>query len=159
MQRVTISIDAALGEEFDALISGQGYASRSEAVRDLVRKAVEGRRLDETPDGHCVACLSFVYDHETRDLAQRLAALQHAQHDLVVATTHVHLDHDACLESTILKGRTAAVRALADQVQAERGVRFANLNLISAIPNDHHHHSPTGAHDHRHAAHFSPNRG
>ncbi|MFV4649115.1 ribbon-helix-helix protein, CopG family, partial [Mycobacterium tuberculosis] len=53
MQRVTISIDAALGEEFDALISGQGYASRSEAVRDLVRKAVEGRRLDETPDGHC----------------------------------------------------------------------------------------------------------
>ena len=37
MQRVTISIDEALGEAFDQLIAEQGYQSRSEAMRDLVR--------------------------------------------------------------------------------------------------------------------------
>ncbi|THD63888.1 nickel-responsive transcriptional regulator NikR [Phenylobacterium sp.] len=158
MQRVTISIDETLGEEFDALIADQGYQSRSEAVRDLVRHAVEGRRLDHQEDGFCVASLSYVYDHETRDLAQRLVEIQHDHHDLVVATMHVHLDHGSCLETTVLRGPTAGVRSLADTVQAERGVRFANVNLVSIKPNDgrdaeHIHHR------HRHGRHASPNRG
>jgi CopG family nickel-responsive transcriptional regulator len=128
MQRVTISLDEELAESFDTLIASQGYQSRSEAMRDLVREAVGERRLQS---GHCVASLSYVYDHHVRVLGQRLVQMQHDRHDLVVATTHVHLDHDSCLETSILKGEVAAVRAFAEAIQAERGVRFAKINLIS----------------------------
>lgn len=131
MQRVTISLDNELATAFDALVKARGYTSRSEAMRDLARRAVDEQRVETTGDGACIANLSYVFDHHLRDLSQRLTAIEHDHHELVVSTTHVHLDHDTCLESAILRGPINAVRALANEVQAERGVRFGALNLIS----------------------------
>ena len=153
MQRVTISLEETLAEAFDGLIASQGYGSRSEAVRDLVRKAIAERR-DAPVDGDCVGNLSYVYNHHVRALAQRLTEISHEHHDLVVATFHVHLDHDHCLESVMLKGRTARVRALADAIRAERGVRFGELNLIAVAP--HGDHGPAAGHDHGRYEHLTP---
>jgi CopG family nickel-responsive transcriptional regulator len=157
MQRLTISIDDALADEFDALTVEQGYTSRSEAMRDLVRKAVEARRLAQADAGYCVANLSYIYDHGTRALPQRLNEMQHDHHDLVVSTMHCHLDHETCFETSILKGSVGAVRTLADAIKAERGVRFAEINLISVGPNDRHA-VEHGAHDHGSNGHLSPHR-
>lgn len=147
MERITMSIEEGLAREFDALIAARGYTSRSEAMRDLLRREVEAQRLAEDPQSPCVASLSYVYNHHARDLAERLTEAQHAQHDLVVATMHVHLDHEHCLESVVLKGPTAVVRAFAAKTQAERGVRHGLINLITVRPGDahrvpdyHHHH-------------------
>jgi len=157
MQRVTISIEESLAEAFDELVSETGYQNRSEAVRDLVRQAVDGRRLESAPGAHCVAGLSYVYDYRTRDIANRLAQIAHDNHDLVVSTTQVPLDHETCFASTILKGSTSAVRALSDRIRAERGVRFGDINLISVDPNDSH--ASGDGHQHHGHAHLSPHRG
>ena len=158
MQRVTISLDETLAEAFDSLSLARGYQSRSEAVRDLVRTSVEDSRLDAAEAGYCVACLSYVYDHQVRELAQRLISIQHDNHDLVIAATHVQLDHDTCLQSVLLKGPTAEIRALADGIRAQRGVKFGAVNLISVAPNDHH---DGHGHEYEHAGHIhlSPHRG
>ena len=142
LERFTVSLDAGLAAEFDRLIAERGYRNRSEAVRDLLREALERSRQAAGAEGHCVANLSYVYNHHERDLAERLTALQHGQHDLTVATMHAHLDHEHCLESVILRGATAAVRAFADAMTAERGVRHGQLNLVSVdvdSGHDHHH--------------------
>lgn len=138
MQRVTVSLDEDQAQAFDDICVATGYRSRSEAVRDLIRQAVDAHRLDDQPDGPCVASFSYVYDHHVRALAQRLVAMGHDNHHLVVATTHVHLDHDTCLETMLLRGPSAAVRAFADAVRAERGVRHGSLNLVSVPPDDVH---------------------
>lgn len=103
MERFTISLDASLASQFDELIAARGYVNRSEAVRDLIRGAIEHDRRREPPSGHCVANLSYVYNHHERELAERLTGLQHDHHDLTVAAMHSHLDHDNCLESVILQ--------------------------------------------------------
>ena len=130
MERITISLDAELAAEFDKLIAERGYQNRSEAVRDLLRTHLEAARQKRGEASHCVANLSYVYNHHERDLAERLTALQHGQHDLTVATMHAHLDHENCLESVVLRGPTAAVRSFADALIAERGVRHGQINLI-----------------------------
>jgi CopG family nickel-responsive transcriptional regulator len=132
MERFTISLDESLAQAFDDLIRRRGYANRSEAVRDMLRRELEHDRLarDEAPN--CVAALSYIYDHHERQLAERLTDMQHHAHDLVVSAMHVHLDHDHCLETLILRGATAETRAFADQLGAERGVRHAQLNLVPA---------------------------
>ena len=158
MHRVTISLDEGLASAFDALSAEQGYKSRSEAVRDLVRQAVEGRRIESSEDGRCVASLSYIFDHHTRALSQRLTELQHDHHDIVVTTTHVHLDHDSCIENTILRGTTKSVLALADAIKSERGVRFANINLVSVLDVEHDKHGHDG-HTHGPNEHYSPNKG
>lgn len=130
IERFTISLDRRLAAEFDALIRARGYVNRSEAVRDLLRQRIERERLARDAAPYCVGCLSYVYDHQERDLAERLTALAHAHHDLVISATHAHLDHASCMETVILRGRTGAVRAFADAVIAERGVRHGSLNLV-----------------------------
>ncbi|WP_126444820.1 nickel-responsive transcriptional regulator NikR [Sulfuricystis multivorans] len=152
MERITISLDETLAREFDALIARRGYRNRSEAIRDLLREQLEAARQG-VETGHCVANLSYVYNHHARDLAERLTGLQHAHHDLTVATMHAHLDHDNCLESVILRGPTASVRAFADRLIAERGVRHGQVNLVSVeVENSAHAHGyrPHGTALHQH---------
>ncbi len=155
MERITVSLDAELAAEFDRLISERGYQNRSEAVRDVLRAHLEQARRQRGEASHCVASLSYVYNHHERDLAERLTALQHGQHDLTVATLHAHLDHENCLESVILRGPTAAVRSFSDALVAERGVRHGQLNLIDVeldSGREHHHgYAPAGrSHGHVH---------
>ena len=141
MERFTISLAENLATEFDRLIRERGYRNRSEAVRDLLRGKLDALRIQEAQAPYCVASLSYVYNHHERDLAERLTELQHQHHDLVVASTHVHLDHDNCLETAILRGKTEAVRHFADALTAERGVRHGQLNLVPVdMEGGHHHH-------------------
>lgn len=149
-----MSIDESLAKDFDELIRDRGYSSRSEAMRDLLRRDIEAHRQRRTDAAYCVASFSYVYNHHERKLAERLAEAQHRHHNLVVSAMHVHLDHENCLETVVLKGPAKDVRALADRTQAERGVRHAQLNLISVSVSDTHLRS--GSHRHAGHMHFVP---
>ena len=133
MERFTISLDDRLAEQFDAWMAQRAYANRSEAIRDLLRAEIGKSQLEGGAGAgkHCVACLSYVFNHHERELAERLTALHHEHHDLSVSTMHAHLDHDHCLETAILRGPTARVSRFADAVCAERGVHHGKLNIIS----------------------------
>jgi CopG family transcriptional regulator, nickel-responsive regulator len=149
MERITITIDDDLLATVDSLVEKRGYPSRSEAIRELVREAA---KQDYAAAGRapCVATLSYVYDHATRELSQRLAHAQHDHHDLGIATTHVHFDHDSCLEVAILRGPIDAIKRMADGLTAQRGVRHANLHIIplKLTEKPHHHEPGTPSHTH-----------
>ncbi|PIV89112.1 MAG: nickel-responsive transcriptional regulator NikR [Hydrogenophilales bacterium CG17_big_fil_post_rev_8_21_14_2_50_63_12] len=130
MERFTISLDESLAVAFDRLIRDRGYANRSEAMRDMIRRELETQRIEKAEAPHCVANLSYIYNHHERRLAERLTDLQHHAHDVVVSSMHVHLDHDNCLETLFMRGHTDQVRAFAEKLIAERGVRHGTLNLI-----------------------------
>ncbi|KKB09315.1 nickel-responsive transcriptional regulator NikR [Devosia chinhatensis] len=132
MQRVTVTLDDDLMTEIDKLIAVRGYQNRSEAIRDLARAGLRQAAQQEGSQEDNVGVLSYVYDHEARDLARRLTSAFHSHHDLTVASMHVHLDHDNCLEVAILKGPMKDLQHFADHVIAERSVRHGNLELIPA---------------------------
>lgn len=130
MRRLTISIEDALADAFDALVRQRGYVNRSEAFRDLLRKDLEDARIRENKARHCVATLSYVYNHHERQLSSRLTAMQHDHHDVTVSSMHAHLDHDQCIETVILRGPTAKVMAFSQSVIAQTGVRHGRVNMI-----------------------------
>lgn len=130
MERFTISLDDDLAHAFDHLIAERGYGNRSEAVRDVLRAHLARLQEGRHADGPCVANLSYVYNHHERDLSDRLARLQHGHHAMTLATTHVHLDHDQCIETVLLKGPASEVRRFADRLMAERGVHHGQLNVV-----------------------------
>lgn len=129
MQRITITIDDALLTAVDDLCERRGYASRSEAVRDIVRDALVPARAADGGAATCYGALSYVYSHGTRDLARRLTDEGH-HHGVSVACMHVHLNRDDCLEVAVLRGSVAAVQTYADSVTTQRGVRYGYLHLI-----------------------------
>ena len=127
----------------------RGYANRSEAVRDLLRAELE-RSLQQTPQGlHGVACLSYVYNHHERDLGERLTGMHHAHHDLTLSTTHVHLDHDHCLEAVLLRARRWACASSPMHCAPSVVCTTATSTSSASNPHQHHHHGDaTAAHVH-----------
>jgi CopG family transcriptional regulator, nickel-responsive regulator len=132
MQRVTVTLDDDLMADLDRLMAARGYQNRSEAIRDLARAGLRQAQLEAGDMKTCVGVLSYTYDHKARDLAKRLTNAFHDHHDISVASMHVHLDHDRCLEVSILKGATSEVRHFAEHVTAERYVTHGELALIPA---------------------------
>ena len=130
MQRLTISLDDDLAEAFEELMQRRGYANRSEAIRDLLRRELGEQALVSGAANQCVAVLSYVFDHHERQLASRLTDIQHDHHDLAVATMHAHISHEDCIETIILRGATQQVRNFAQGVIAETGVRHGHVQLI-----------------------------
>jgi CopG family nickel-responsive transcriptional regulator len=139
MQRATISMSDEFAGELQAFMLARGYANRSEALRALAQIGLEQAKLEAEPRIECVATLSYVYDHHTRELAKRLTAASHHHHDLGLATMHIHLDQQSCLEIAVLRGPVEAVRAFANAVLNERGVHSGHLSVIPVDGPGHHH--------------------
>ena len=152
MQRITVTIDDELLEAVDKMIARRGYQNRSEAIRDLTRAGMA--ELDERSlaDRQCVAAIVYVYDHEGRALAKRLTQTFHDHHDLSLATVHVHLDHQSCLEVAVLRGAMDGIRHFAAHVISERGVRHGKLITVpvevEAASHAHGGHGHTHLHTH-----------
>jgi CopG family nickel-responsive transcriptional regulator len=136
MQRITISAENEFLEELDAVCVLRGYQNRSEAIRDLARAGMRQAREEASDTGQCIAALVYVYDHRARELSKRLASTFHDHHDLSLAATHIHLDHDSCLEVAILRGASDEVQHLAGHIIAERGVRHGRLIRIPVDANN-----------------------
>jgi CopG family transcriptional regulator, nickel-responsive regulator len=129
LSRTGVSLEDDLLAEFDRLIARRGYANRSEAFRDLIRETL----LNETVESNrpVVGTLTLVYDHHVPNLAQKLTEVQHAAGTMVLAATHVHLDHHYCLEVIIMKGRGKEIQAVADGMRALRGVELGKLVMTT----------------------------
>ena len=112
LSRIGVAIDSALLQKFDDLIARRSYTNRSEAFRDLIRDALI-HESTEQPDSVVVGTLTLVYDHHVRQLSERLTGMQHDHYHHVLSTLHVHLDHESCMEVTVLKGRGADVQEIA----------------------------------------------
>jgi len=130
MQRITVAIDDELAEAIDRVIAARGYQNRSEAIRDLARAGMAELEERSPADHEGVAALVYVYDHEGRELAKRLTRSFHDHHDLSLATMHVHLDHESCMEVAILRGVMSDIRHFAEHVISERGVRHGRLVAV-----------------------------
>ena len=150
MQRVTITIDDELDAELDRFMKARGYANRSEAIRDLARSGLQQAATEVGGTRPCVAALVYLYDHEARELPKRLTRDFHDRHDLAQATLHVHLDHESCMEVTVLKGLGADVQQFTDHIISERGVRHGHVVYLPADGAHTHGRGASHSHDHGH---------
>lgn len=130
--RFGVSMPSELLKEFDRYISARNYQNRSEAIRDLIRdKLVEQEWIEPREGTDVVGAITFVYDHHKRELVNALLEVQHHFSASVLASQHIHLDHDHCLEVTIVKGKTDAVRALAYKIKSMKGVMHCAMSMTT----------------------------
>ena len=128
LSRFGVSAEEELLQNFDRLIGEQGYANRSEALRDLMRDALVKSKLEDAPEtGEVLGSLTFVYDHHASDLPDKMNALQHEFFNFIVSVLHVHISPDDCLEVIVLRGEIKHIRSLADALLSLKGVKHGKL--------------------------------
>ena len=120
-------MEEKLLEKFDRLITSDGYANRSEAIRDLIRDALVRKEWSEEEDLDTAGAVILVYDHHQHELAQKVTDTQHHHFDHIVSTLHVHLDHHNCLEVVLLKGKAREIKHVANSLISTRGVKHGQF--------------------------------
>jgi CopG family transcriptional regulator, nickel-responsive regulator len=149
LSRIGVALDSDLLERFDHCISRQGYTNRSEAFRDLIRDKLVAEKTAQ-PNATVVGTVTLIYDHHAHGVTDKLTDLQHAHHELVVSTSHAHLDHESCLEVLIVHGKAAEVEEFAGRLIGLKGVQHGRLVMTVAEPALHHAHANGHKHPHKH---------
>ncbi|OHB78056.1 MAG: hypothetical protein A2W31_16655 [Planctomycetes bacterium RBG_16_64_10] len=128
--RFTISVESDLLEAFDRFVQRGQFATRSEAVRQLMHDALT-RQAWQSTAGQASGILALVYDHQRSQVQQKLVQLQHENTDCVVATLHVHLDHDLCMEAIALRGQPDRLQDIAAGLRGIKGVHKGELVMAT----------------------------
>jgi CopG family nickel-responsive transcriptional regulator len=136
--RIGVSVEPDLLTSFDRLIDRKGYATRSEAIRDLIKAAlIEDTIKDD--NAHAVGTITIVYDHHKGGVSDNLMEVQHQHHRVISSSIHVHLDLDKCLEVLVVHGSMKEVSALSEAINSIKGVTHGRPVLLSGEPVDHKH--------------------
>ncbi len=146
--RFSVSLEGDLLGEFDRYVRDGKFATRSEAIRQLLRQTLTREAWDADAQ-EMTATLTLVYDHHKSNLVEKLIEVQHRHGDMVVATLHVHLDHAHCMEVIVLRGKGSRLRELAAELRGLKGVHKGELTLADTAPHPNGHGHKHG-HPHRH---------
>lgn len=136
--RFSVSLESDLLEQFDHYCHEQHFATRSEAVRQLLRETLTSHEWSADAED-AAATLTIVYDHHRTGLMDKLLELQHRHAELVVSTMHVHLDHDHCLEVIVLRGRASSLQHMAAELKGLKGIHQGHLVLARTAAPEHSH--------------------
>lgn len=128
--RFGVSIESQLIKKFDALLARKGYATRSEAIRDMIRDTLVEQEW-ESGRHETVGTITIVYNHHTRELEHALTDMQHKSFHHIVSTLHVHLDAHNCLEVLVVKGRSHDIQSIADRLIGTKGVKHGKLTMTT----------------------------
>ena len=128
--RSSISLPRGLLKDLDEMIRRKGVANRSLAIADMVRDSLVEHR-QHSDDREIVGTITLVFDHHKRDLQSLMTDVQHDHHHVIIATMHVHLDHDNCLEMIAVRGKASMVRKIADALIALKGIKHGKLTVTS----------------------------
>src|SRR6478609_3677647 len=109
--RFSVSLPQSLLDELHELVRRRGYKSRSQAVASLARDGLV-EYASQLGTGSVAGTISLVYNYRKRGLQTRLAAIQHRYFLLVVASMHVHLEHQNYLEVLLVQGPAKELRKL-----------------------------------------------
>lgn len=127
--RFGVSIEKDLLDNFDNLISERGYATRSEALRDLIRDALIQQKIEADEQTKVLGSLTLIYDHHSTNLLQEMAKIQHLHHDLILSVMHLHVSHDDCMEIIALSGNIEKITELANGLVSLKGIKHGKLFL------------------------------
>jgi CopG family nickel-responsive transcriptional regulator len=130
IERVGVSLEKELLAAFDLLIDKRGYPSRSEAIRDLIRRQISEDRLRD-PHARAVAAVFLVYNHHSTRLMGMLTDLQHSRLLQTISSLHIHLDAHDCLEVIVLRGQVAEIHKTAENLISLKGVKLGRINLLA----------------------------
>jgi CopG family nickel-responsive transcriptional regulator len=130
LARFGVSIDSQLIRKFDDLIARKGYATRSEAIRDMIRDTLVEQEW-ESGEHETVGTITIVYNHHTRELEHALTDMQHQSFHQIVSALHVHLDARNCLEVLVVKGKSREIKKISDRLIGTRGVKHGKLTMTT----------------------------
>jgi CopG family nickel-responsive transcriptional regulator len=128
MSIISLSLPKNLLDKVDEYIRQQGFANRSEVVRQALRFYMsESRRLDEL-EGKVTVTITLIYRREAK--RSQITDLQHSYSDAVLTFLHTHVEADSCIEIIVAKGDAQTIRSLVQGLKSNKQISEVKVTLL-----------------------------
>jgi CopG family nickel-responsive transcriptional regulator len=128
MSIVSLSIPRSLLEKVDQYVKEQGFANRSEIIRQALRAYMsEGRSISEL-QGRITAIITIVYQREAK--RNQIADVQHNFGPVVQTFLHTHIQEGYCVEIIVARGEAHVINALVQALKANEQISEAKVTIL-----------------------------
>ncbi|MCW4044013.1 MAG: nickel-responsive transcriptional regulator NikR [Candidatus Bathyarchaeota archaeon] len=128
MSIISVSIPENLLEKVDSHMQEQGFANRSEIIRQALRAYLsESRKLSEL-QGKLAATITIIYKSESR--TEQIIGIQHAYSSVIATFLHIHVEQDYCIEIIVAKGEAKTIKALITALKANKQISEVKVTTL-----------------------------
>jgi CopG family transcriptional regulator, nickel-responsive regulator len=127
--RFGVSLNPELLKSLDEYKDKKKFSSRSQAISFIIEETL----VDQAYKDNKVVCgaLVLIYDHHKADFISKFISIQHDFHEVILSSQHIHIDHDNCMETIILKGSSSKLQELSNNLLSLKGIKHGRLVLAS----------------------------
>jgi CopG family nickel-responsive transcriptional regulator len=128
MSIVSLSIPKILLEKVDSYLKDQGFANRSELIRQALRAYLsESKRLNEL-QGRTTAIITIVYRRQAR--RDQIIDVQHKFGPVVLTFLHTHIEEGNCIEIIVARGEAQAIKSLIEALKRNEQISQAKITIL-----------------------------
>jgi CopG family nickel-responsive transcriptional regulator len=131
-----MSLPSNLLNQFDKSMKNVGFADRSKAIQASLYEFIYNNEWKQAKNnnGYGAGALVILYDNHLFGNDTGSIQNQHEYTDIIVSTTHLHLDHHNCLETIILKGKISRIKNFSKFISESRGIKSLKMHYVG-MPN------------------------
>ncbi len=131
VKRISMSLPPKLLLEFDKAMKKAGFSDRSKAIQTAIHSFIDEYDWKAGDNKTGAGTITMLYDNHTYD--QDSTHTQHDYTDIISAATHVHLDHNNCLETIMVKGKIKRIKELAKNISENRGIKSLKVYFVTTV--------------------------
>jgi CopG family nickel-responsive transcriptional regulator len=128
MTIISVSVPEKLLRRVETSIKEQGFANRSEIVRQALRTFImESRSLREI-EGEIAASITIIYQRESTK--GQISEIQHSFGNIISTFLHAHIDEGHCLEVIVVKGEAESIRKLVEAFRTNEQISQIKVSIL-----------------------------
>ena len=128
MTIISVSVPEKLLQRVETSIKNQGFANRSEIVRQALRSFImENKSLNEQ-EGNVAASITIIYKREATK--GQISEIQHSFGNIISTFLHAHIDEEHCLEVIVVNGDAKKFRKLVDAFRTNEKISQLKVSIL-----------------------------
>jgi len=135
MMRISMSLPKKLLNEFDEVLRGREYQSRSKGIRDALKDYIVRYQWMGEMEGERMGIISIIYEPHQTDVLEDLRDIRYDYRDYIKAVMYLHPSEKYILEVNIVKGDVNHIRNLTEEIMKLKGVEHVRLTSIASGEN------------------------
>jgi len=111
-----------------------GFSDRSKAIQSALHAFIDQNDWKEGDDTRSGAgAIMMLYDNHTYTHGGEGIDIQHRYSDIISSTTHLHLDHNNCLETIMIRGEIKRIKMLIKGLHESRGIKSLKVHFMTVV--------------------------
>lgn len=130
LARIGITLPNDLLSQFDESIIDKGHPSRSDAIRDALRRYIQYHEWMNDVKGERIGIFEIVYNPVKKGLPAIIEKIIFESDEVLLSSMRVHITSDYYMRILVLRGKGERLVNIAKQLTAQKGVIHVKINTV-----------------------------